>query len=142
MINAVFTILSLIIIFGAGWLCWCALQVIERLGLRAIDKMRGISPEDRTLRREEKLLQGEKNKLAKAEQTKAVREDFLRRRKAIQQEMGLTRTVSIFEGWASIAWVIFMAFLLFKLIGYLGTSERHMESLMERSGHYSAGKGQ
>lgn len=137
MMDAVFTVLALIVIFGAGWLCLRALQVIERLGLRAIDKMRGISPEERTLRTEEKLLQAEKGKLAKAEQTKAAREGFLRRRRAIEQSMGLTRTVSAFEGWAAIAWIAFMGFLVFKLVGHLDASEKRMDALWKQSGYES-----
>lgn len=138
MFDIISTILALIIIFGAGWLCLRALQVIEKVGLRAIDKMRGISPEERTLRTEEKLLQAEKGKLAKAEQTKAAREGFLRRRKTIEQSMGLTRTVSAFEGWAVIAWIIFMGFLVFKLVGHLDASEKYMEAALQKGGYESA----
>lgn len=137
MFDIISTILALIVIFGAGWLFLRALQVIERLGLRAIDKMRGISPEERTLRTEEKLLQAEKGKLAKAEQTKAVREDFLRRRKAVEQSMGLARTVSVFEGWAAIAWIVFMGFLVFKLVGHLDASEKRLDALAKQSGYES-----
>lgn len=138
MFEAVITVLSLIVIFGAGWLCWRALQVIERLGMRAIDKMRGILPEDRALRSEEKLLDREKRKLTQAEQTKVLREEITTQRKAI--EAGASPFAVAVQGWASVIWLAFIIFLVFKLVGHLDASEKRMDAIWQSSGYYGSGQ--
>jgi hypothetical protein len=121
-------IITILLFVLAGWGLIRALRALEKFARRLIDKAKGISPEQRTALTEEALLEAEKAKLSKVEETKQAREQLMRRRKALERKMG-TPIGSIFEGWYLIIWAIFVGLLIFQFSDYLKASERHMDAL-------------